>query len=236
MSSDNFINVPFNHSNADRYVVRKSLFRAVTKSLTLLHGKLLDAGCGKMPYKAYILAGGKVNEYIGLDIESAKAYDANIRPDFTWNGRVMPFRDGEFDSAFATEVLEHCPEPEVFLREVHRVLKPGGVFFFTVPFLWNLHEVPHDEYRYTPFALERHLQNSGFHNISIAALGGWHASMAQMIGLWVRRAPMSRLVRKVLSFLLMPFIYGLYRIDSGVKVKFVEGSMITGLYGSVRKV
>jgi SAM-dependent methyltransferase len=235
MQPDNFTNIQFTNKNLDRYIVRKSVFRALTESLPVLQGKLLDAGCGRMPYKKYILNNSRVDQYIGLDIEGARIYDAAVKPDHTWDGKVMPFDTMEFDSAFATEVLEHCPEPEVFLKEVHRVLKPEGIFFFTVPFLWNLHEVPYDEYRYTPFALQRHLRNAGFTDITLKALGGWHASLAQMTGLWVRRAPMNKVVRKALSFLLMPLIYFLHRSDSGLKVEFKEGTMITGLYGIARK-
>src|SRR5690606_18508018 len=147
----------------------------------------------------------------------------------------MPFEDSTYQTIMATEVLEHCPEPEIVLKEIYRILKPGGVFFFTVPFLWNLHEVPHDEYRYTPFSLERHLRNAGFKNIKLRATGGWHAAMAQMLGLWVRRSPMSSFKRKYLSIIIKPIISCLIKIDKNSSVNFVEGQMITGLYGTAIK-
>lgn len=235
MKRDNFTDIPFSYRNLDRYVVRTSIFRAISDSLPALSGRLLDAGCGKMPYKKFILANSQVKAYVGLDIASAKVYDAHVKPDYTWDGRVMPFENAVFDSAFATEVLEHCPDPELFLREVHRVLKPNGVFFFTVPFLWNLHEVPHDEYRYTPFALERHLRNCQFSVVSMQATGGWHASLAQLLGLWVRRAPMNRFLRSMLSIFFMPIILLLSKLDKGKLSQFKEGVMITGLYGIAKK-
>lgn len=188
-----------------------------------------------MPYKNYILENSNVKKYIGLDIENALEYDAAVKPDFTWDGKTMPFESESFDCAFGTEVLEHCPDPEIVLKEVHRVLKTGGVFFFTVPFLWNLHEVPHDEYRYTPFSLERHLKNSGFKEIAIKATGGWHASMAQMLGLWLQRSPMSSSKRKFLSIFLKPIIGYLIKKDKSSQVNFTEGQMITGLYGIAKK-
>jgi SAM-dependent methyltransferase len=161
-------------------------------------------------------------------------YSESVKPDYIWDGKEMPFDDAIFECAFGTEVLEHCPEPEVVLKEVYRVLKPGGIFFFTVPFLWNLHEVPHDEYRYTPFSLERHLRNSGFSEIKLNATGGWHASFAQMIGLWVRRAPMSPHKRKILSRILKPIIKKLIQKDQSVN-NFGDGQMITGLSGTAKK-
>lgn len=232
---DNFINIPFVESNLDRYLVRKSIKNALKSHVKDFKGSFLDAGCGKMPYKEFIKNNSSITKYIGLDIESALTYDKAVKPDYTWNGIKMPFENNSFDSCMATEVLEHCPEPEVFLKEVFRVLRPNGVFFFTVPFLWNLHEAPHDEYRYTPFSLERHLKNSGFSEIYIKATGGWHASMAQMLGLWVRRSPMSARKRQIFSKIIKPIMKKLINIDKSQSIKFTEGQMITGLYGTAKK-
>lgn len=233
--NNQFINIKISVQNLDRYYIRTSIFNALNQSLPRLQGNLLDIGCGKMPYKEYILENSNVVKYNGLDIESALEYDGVVKPDFTWNGKIMPFENHTFDCAFGTEVLEHCPEPEIILKEVFRVLKPQGVFFFTVPFLWNLHEVPNDEYRYTPFSLERHLANSGFNDIEIKATGGWHASMAQMLGLWVRRSPMSKTKREWLSVILKPIIRFLIKVDKRTQITFKEGQMITGLYGIAKK-
>ena len=226
-----FLNIKLTNNNLDTYHIRTSILKYLTIHLPKFKGDLLDIGCGKMPYKGYVLDNSEVTKYVGLDIDTAIVYDQKIKPDFLWDGQVMPFNDNSFDCAFGTEVLEHCPNPEVILKEVNRVLKPGGVFFFTVPFLWNLHETPHDEYRYTPFALKRHLENSGFSSIEINATGGWHASMAQMLGLWVRRSQISQKKRNFLSYILKPIIKYLIKLDQNSNVNFVDGQMITGLYG-----
>ncbi|WP_299123554.1 class I SAM-dependent methyltransferase [uncultured Winogradskyella sp.] len=230
-----FVNIKLSLKNLDTYYIRKSILVGLSKYLGDFNGTMLDIGCGKMPYRDYILENSKISKYVGLDIETALIYDKKVKPDCTWDGVTMPFDDESFDCAFGTEVLEHCAEPEVVLSEVYRILKPGGIFFFTVPFLWNLHEVPNDEYRYTPFSLERHLNKCGFLNVSIIATGGWHASMAQMMGLWVRRSPLSSNKRKILSYFLKPMIKYLIKLDNPETVKFIEGQMITGLYGHVRK-
>ncbi|HKR07037.1 MAG TPA: class I SAM-dependent methyltransferase [Bacteroidia bacterium] len=234
MKSDNFIEISFNAENIDIYIIRTSILKAIKNSLPSLHGKLLDIGCGKMPYRKFILENSTVNKYVGLDIENALAYDENVKPDFTWDGITMPFEDSEFNCALGTEVLEHCFEPGIILKEVYRVLKPGGVFFFTVPFLWNLHEVPHDEYRYTPFALEKHLKNAGFSEVEIKATGGWDASLAQMIGLWTKRRPLTKTKRKLISMAVLPVIKFLLKKDNP-PVSFRNRDMITGLKGIAKK-
>lgn len=235
MSYDNFINVEYSTANLDRFYIRSAILKALKENLNNFSGNLLDIGCGKMPYKNYILQNSSVTKYSGLDIANALEYDVSVKPDFTWDGITMPFENEQFETAFATEVLEHCPKPEIILKEVNRVLKIDGCFFFTVPFLWPLHEVPHDEFRYTPFSLKRLLGESGFENIELNATGGWHASMAQMLGLWVRRAPLTNRRRKFLSLFLKPVIKYLIKIDRYSKVEFSESQMVTGLSGIAYK-
>ena len=231
MTADNFTTIPFTIDNLDRFIIRTSILSALTSSMVHFKNDLLDVGCGKMPYKDIIIQNSAVKKYIGLDIENALQYDPGIVPDFTWDGITIPFSESSFDTTSAIEVLEHCPEPKVILKEIYRVMKTGGCFFFTVPFLWNLHEVPHDEYRYTPFSLKRLLSECGFKEIDIKATGGWHASMAQMLGLWVRRAPLGDRRRNTLSIILKPIIKKLIKMDRHSAVDFKDGQMITGLYG-----
>jgi len=233
--ADKFINISFSLENLDSYYIRTSILNSLKSSIPYFKGSLLDIGCGKKPYQNFILQNSSVQKYVGLDIEDALQYDPEIKPDFLWDGVTMPFNNGSFDTAIGTEVLEHCPEPKIILKETYRVMKEGGCFFFTVPFLWNLHEVPHDEYRYTPFALERILRECGFKNIEIKATGGWHASMAQMLGLWVRRAPMTQNKKKIFSRILKPIIKKLIKIDRYSSQDFKEGQMITGLSGTAYK-
>jgi SAM-dependent methyltransferase len=52
-------------------------------------------------------------------------------------GERLPFRDGEFDLVTAHWVVEHLKEPEAFLREMHRVLRPGGRLFIRTPNLFS---------------------------------------------------------------------------------------------------
>lgn len=150
-----------------------------------------------------------------------------------WDGSRIPLEDASVDSAMATEVLEHCPDPLLVLREIRRVIKPGGVFFFTVPFLWPLHDVPRDEYRYTPFALERLLEVAGFSDIQVEGLGGWDASLAQVLGLWARRRPMQPWKRSLVSRLLVPLLAWLLKTDR-TPDRFVEGTMCLGFCGTAR--
>jgi len=212
-STDPFINPPLSAQFADLYIVRKAIKDSIAQSIPLFNGTLLDVGCGQMPYKEYILnANPNIKKYIGLDFAQGKYADLK-QPNITWDGKTIPLEDATVNCAMATEVLEHCPEPLIVLKEIKRVLKPDGVFFFTVPFLWPLHDTPHDYYRYTPFSLERLLTEAGFEDIQIKAMGGWNASLAQMIGLWLKRAPMPDQTRQQMSDQLFPLYKQL--VESG---------------------
>lgn len=233
-SDDNFLAPACAPSTLDIYLTRSSILEALKRQHPHLKGVLLDVGCGQSPYKPLLMSPpGGVTRYIGLDLEDNPIHDN--RPDITWQDGRIPLHDGSVDCALCTEVLEHCPDPEAVLKEICRVLSPNGLLVLTVPFLWPLHEVPYDEYRYTPFSLKRHLAASGFTSIELRPLGGWDASLAQMIGLWVRRRPMGRRARAVLTFLMLPLVRWLAGKGYRREAEFKESTMITGLSGTARK-
>jgi SAM-dependent methyltransferase len=207
-----FLTMPLRPSTMTYYTVRTSILAAVQRETADFHGTVLDLGCGFMPYRSIVDSNPAVKRYVGMDLEHPTYY-GDAKPDLNWDGREITADDESFDCVMATEFLEHCSEPGKVLAEIHRVLKPSGKFFATVPFIWNLHELPYDEYRYTPFSLERLLTNGGFRNIEIKALGGWNLAFAQMTGLWTGFSPMNRMVRKLLQILVFPFYVFLVKTD-----------------------
>jgi len=230
-TNDLFLDPKLSVGTLDRYFVRHSILKALKNRLGDFRGKLLDVGCGQKPYKPLLTAPpSRVTQYIGLDLENNPIHDNH--PDIIWQKGKIPLDDRSIDCAIATEVFEHCLDPGSAMSEIHRVLKPGGLLFLTVPFLWPLHEVPYDNYRYTPFSLSHHLSASGFIDIDLKPLGGWDASLAQMLGLWVRRQAMGKWKRKFLSILLMPVVFLLYRGDERTISQFHESMMLTGLSGT----
>ncbi len=232
ITADNsFLDPQCSRWTLDSYIIRRSILTAIKSHLHLIRGLVLDIGCGEMPYKPIILAPpSNATQYIGLDL-SGNPYG---QPDVEWDGLKIPLRSNSVDWALATEVLEHCAAPELVMCEALRVLKPGGVFFFTIPFLWPLHCVPHDEYRYTPYALERHLRSAGFEAIKLQSLGGWNKSLAQMLGLWVRRSPISRVKRYLLSQLFLPIVRYMAEHDNP-RHDFGDHAMFIGVSGTAVK-
>lgn len=232
---DEFLSVRLRPRTMLYYSVRTAILESISEESKLFYGTVLDVGCGFMPYKKLIESNPKVEKYIGMDLQQPTYYQ-NIVPDLTWNGREIPLENESVDCAMATEFLEHYAEPDAALKEIYRVTRAGGRVFATVPFVWNLHEIPYDEYRYTPFSIERHFQNAGFREIKIEALGGWNLSFAQMIGLWVTFSKMRGITRKVLKNLLFPFYVLLVKTDRKPDAfDGFENSMFTGLSITARK-
>ncbi len=224
---DEFVDLRFGTGNLDTFHIRRATLLALRSSMPLLGGVLLDVGCGEMPYKRVLLTPpSRIRKYIGMDLQDS-GYGT---PDLAWDGRTIPLASSSVDCAMATAVFEHCAEPESVMREAARVMRPGGVLFFTVPFLWPLHCLPHDEYRFTPVSLERHLRNAGFAEVRLSALGGWDASLAQMLGLWVRRRGMPRLARRVLSVLAWPVVWSLLHSDNPTH-SLTRADMLTVISG-----
>ena len=229
-----FLNVPLCRNSMHIYYVRNSILTKLKAAIPLFRGRLLDVGCGHMPYKSMILAPNtNVSDYVGMDLSDNRSY-AN-QPDLSWDGTAIPLPDSSIDCAMATEVLEHCPYPDKTLAEINRVLKPGGTLFITVPFIWMLHETPYDEYRYTPFALKRLVESSKFKIIELSALGGWNASLAQFIANWLYYSEGNRQLRRLGKVLFFPFFKLLIKRDK-VPTEFKTGQMINGLSCLAQKI
>jgi SAM-dependent methyltransferase len=93
-------------------------------------------------------------EYIGLDYPVTAQGMYGTHPDIFADGASLPIADACIDTVLLLEVLEHVRDACAVLGEIARVLKPGGVLLLSVPFLYPLHDAPHDYRRYTAPGLE----------------------------------------------------------------------------------
>lgn len=104
-------------------------FRDVTRHFAP-ETKLLDLGCGS----AWV--GRHFEHYTGLDASSEAVAAAAKDGIEVIQGSVvdrLPFDDATFDGVIAKDLLEHVPDPSAVVREIRRVLKPGGIVFASSP-------------------------------------------------------------------------------------------------------
>jgi SAM-dependent methyltransferase len=150
--------------------------------------RVLDVGCGAAPGLRYL--GERGVSAVGVDISAAALAAARqILP----NARLvrcdldcgLPFVPGDFDLVLMSEVVEHVADLPLVLREVRRVLRPGGALVLTTPNLWDVRRVvaalggptwtgdldsTHINLQ-TPRTLRRNLEMAGFDRIAIRT--GW---------------------------------------------------------------
>jgi SAM-dependent methyltransferase len=169
------------------FLTRFRLRRAIRETATLAQptGRLIDVGCGQMPHRDLFPG---IGEYQGIDFAGFSVNkdfqtgrpDFEFPPDYTTHWR-LPFADGSYDHAAAFEVVEHHPEPVLLLRELARVVRPGGYVFLSWPHIFPLHEEPHDYFRYTHYAMERMASAAGLESVRFVRTGGLLAVLVTLL-------------------------------------------------------
>jgi SAM-dependent methyltransferase len=150
-------------------------------------GRVADVGAGDSPYRE--LFGH--TDYVAIDW-SQSPHEGAHEVDIDASAAKIPVAAGAFDAALSTQVLEHVPDPAAVLGELHRIVKPGGRVFLTVPLVWELHELPHDYYRYTQLGLTHLLRSAGFADVAVEPRNDCFTTLAQLminVGDGMGRAP-----------------------------------------------
>jgi SAM-dependent methyltransferase len=139
--------------------------------------RVLDAGAGEARHACYFTR----PRYCGVDLAVG---------DRTWNySRLaavadltrLPFADGCFDAAINIVTLEHVREPGLVLREIARTLAPATPLLAIVPHEWEVHQAPHDYFRFTRHGIQYLLERAGMTEIEIRPVGGYFRLLARRL-------------------------------------------------------
>ncbi|MEZ5307135.1 MAG: class I SAM-dependent methyltransferase [Pyrinomonadaceae bacterium] len=127
--------------------------------------RILDVGCGTGANLEMLSAFGNAE---GVDV-SKEALDFCRQKGLTVHeglAESLPFSNGEFDIATALDVIEHLDDDVAGLREMNRVLRPGGKALFFVPafmWLWGVQDdISHHRIRYTRTQIKERIKSAGF--------------------------------------------------------------------------
>lgn len=137
---------------------------------THAQGRLLDCGCGDVPYYGFYRT--RVTEATCVDWGASAHGRIHVDQEVDLN-QPLPFDAERFETVLLADVLEHIAEPAHLIREIARILSPDGKLIVLVPFLYRVHEAPHDYYRYTEFALERLCGQAGLEIVEMEPYGGY---------------------------------------------------------------
>lgn len=149
--------------------------------------RVLDAGAGERVHARYF---GR-QRYIGVDLAVGDAGWNYGKLDAIADLTALPFPGGCFEACINIVTLEHVSEPGCALRELERTLAPGGRLLMIVPHEWEVHQSPHDYFRYTRHGIAYLLGKAGFSEYTIEPVGGYFRLLSRRLlnGLQFFRGP-----------------------------------------------
>jgi SAM-dependent methyltransferase len=131
--------------------------------------------------------------------------DVSRGPDTVANMEHLDFLHPEsVDAIFCFEVLEHVENLSTAVDEAFRVLKPGGLFFGSVPFSLPIHEDPFDFSRFSKFGIIRLFSN--FHKLSVVETSTYLETVSLSL---LRLLVLKGISPKVMGVFLLPFALAL---------------------------
>ncbi|MHB1117942.1 MAG: methyltransferase domain-containing protein, partial [Minisyncoccota bacterium] len=133
-------------------------------STFVLSGNILDLGGNLNSDYHDLISGSHVVTTVNITAEYGCDMVFDIQDPF-------PIESEKFDVVLSMNVLEHVYGFDNVISETSRVLKKGGIFIFSVPFMHHIHGSPDDYFRYTRSAIEKMLKEHNFKDIEIQEIG-----------------------------------------------------------------
>lgn len=151
--------------------IHQRLLMAYYAAKPFVSGKLLELGCGEG--RGVELLAPLADEYIAIDkIQEVIDNLKQEHPGVDFRQGVFPplqFEDNTFDSIVSFQVIEHVKKDVDFLKEIHRVLKPGGVAVITTPNIkmtlsrnpWHIREYTGDQLKEIAASIFKEVEMKG---------------------------------------------------------------------------
>jgi SAM-dependent methyltransferase len=137
------------------------------------NGSALDLGSDKSPYRELLEERGYAVQTLDITRDTGADYAGTIE--------ATGLPDASFDLVLCTQVIEHCMDPWQGLREIRRILRPGGHLVVSAPHVWFYHPHPTDHWRFTQEGLVRICRQAGLEPVTLLAQGGSLLTVAQVI-------------------------------------------------------
>lgn len=157
------------------FIVREMpvFLERLARQLEVRHsGRVLDYGSADAPYRGFFPASV---EFVTADLSGNAEADLAVDGDGT-----LPLPSESFDAVISTQVLEHVPDPDVYLAECHRVLRPGGRMLLSTHGMFRYHPDPTDYWRWTADGLRRVVAQAGFEVLAFEGFVGMTATGLQL--------------------------------------------------------
>jgi SAM-dependent methyltransferase len=139
--------------------------------------RVLDAGAGEGQYRDRF----RQHRYAAVDLGIGDTSWDYGKLDAVADLARLPFRSGCFDAALSVVTLEHVTDPGSVLREMARTIRDGGSLLLIVPQEWEVHQAPHDYFRFTRYGAHHLLEAAGFTSVRIEPVGGFFRLLSRRL-------------------------------------------------------
>lgn len=155
-----------------QFIMLSLTHQAIAEAKKYSKGKLVDIGCGRMPYRKELEP--LVDSYTGIDHPKiSKLYKGDKKPEILSDATSIPVKSQTFSIALMLQVLEYLEDPDVAIREARRILKKEGILVLSSPFLYPIHDAPYDRNRFTNTQIRTLLTSNGFKILKMRTQGGF---------------------------------------------------------------
>ncbi len=114
---------------------------------------------------------GTNNKVVQIDLKKLEHVD------YVVNAEEMSAVLPQFDYVVSTSMLEHTPHPWKVVEEVYKTLRPGGIFYLAVPWMFPLHGEPYDYWRFSLPCLKTLIAENGFAELEAGSEGSPHGGL-----------------------------------------------------------
>jgi SAM-dependent methyltransferase len=135
--------------------------------------RALDLGSDKSPYRELLQSRGYEVRTLDITLDGGADYAG------TAESTGLP--EASFDLVLCTQVIEHCMNPWAAVREIHRILRPGGYLIVSAPHVWFYHPHPTDHWRFTQEGMTHLCREAGLEPITLLAQGGSVLTLCQVV-------------------------------------------------------
>ena len=182
---------------------RQTLADDYIPALSRPGAKVLDLGCGTGDSVTQFRAVESSVQWVGVDLERSPEVAERTRTDAefrTFNGIDIPLETASLDAVYCKQVLEHVRFPDLLLRDVARVLKPGGLFAGSTSQLEPFHSLSVGNF--TPYGLKLRLGSAGLELAEVRpGIDGLTLVLHRVLGMrsftrrwWARESPLNRAI------------------------------------------
>ena len=135
--------------------------------------RALDLGSDKSPYRELLERRGYEVRTLDITRDTGADYAGTIE--------ATGLPDASFDLVLCTQVIEHCANPWQGVREIRRILRPGGALVASAPHVWFYHPHPADHWRFTQEGMVHLVREAGLEPVSLLAQGGTVLTVMQVL-------------------------------------------------------